>query len=169
MKYCKQCQKEMPSYLASTAVYCGPQCRIDFNSARSSGKRTERRKVARADKVCLQCGMKFTPRNSSGRYCGSQCVKKANYDPKRARELELIRRYGITSEEFDVMLEAQGGVCAICGTTDWPGKGNRPHADHCHVSNKFRGVLCHDCNVGLGNFKDDIARLEAAIEYLKRN
>jgi hypothetical protein len=40
--------------------------------------------------------------------------------------------------------------------------------DHCHETNTVRGILCHSCNVGLGNFHDSIDLLEAAIAYLKR-
>lgn len=73
-------------------------------------------------------------------------------------------KFGIAPGTWDAMLAAQGGGCAICGTTQWPGKG--PHGDHDHVTGRFRGILCHDCNLLLGNAKDDPARLRAAIEYL---
>lgn len=76
--------------------------------------------------------------------------------------------YGLSQEQYEVMLEAQGNACAICKSTDWPGKDKRPHVDHDHVTSEVRGLLCNNCNNGLGRFGDDPARLRAAIEYLER-
>lgn len=76
--------------------------------------------------------------------------------------------YGISAEQFVAILERQSGGCAICGTTEWPGKGNAPHVDHCHRTNEVRGILCNNCNNGLGRFADDPDRLEAAAAYLRR-
>jgi len=75
--------------------------------------------------------------------------------------------YGISQEDFDAMLTAQGGKCAICGTAEWRGRHNRPHVDHCHATKAFRGILCDFCNRGLGIFEDDPARLRAAANYLE--
>ena len=64
------------------------------------------------------------------------------------------------------MLEIQGDACAICGTKD---TGNRKafHVDHCHDTGKIRGLLCGNCNSGIGNLRDDINLLQRAIEYLQ--
>ena len=63
------------------------------------------------------------------------------------------------------MLAAQDGKCAICGTTS---TGNRKafHVDHDHKTGKVRGLLCSNCNTGIGNLRDDIGLLNRAIEYL---
>lgn len=84
----------------------------------------------------------------------------------------LRYNYGITSEEYDAMLEAQGGVCAICKRPE-TGKhqsGNTKSlaVDHCHTTGKIRGLLCGDCNRAIGLFEDDVSRLGAAIAYLSR-
>jgi hypothetical protein len=77
------------------------------------------------------------------------------------REYHLRRRYGITGRQYDAMVEAQGGLCALC-------RNRKPeHVDHDHLSNKIRGVLCSCCNQGLGNFRDDVDALQAAIDYLE--
>ena len=67
----------------------------------------------------------------------------------------------MTPEEHEALIEAQGGVCAIC--RDAPPE----HIDHDHDSGAIRGVLCGPCNMGLGLFKDDPTRLGAAIAYLR--
>lgn len=75
----------------------------------------------------------------------------------------LRYRYGIELEEYEQMLEDQGGTCYICDNP--PGK-YRLSVDHCHESGTVRGLLCHDCNHGLGKFKDNIGLLFRAIKYL---
>jgi len=77
------------------------------------------------------------------------------------RDFHLKRRYGLTSVDVNEMIEAQGGVCLICRT------GKPEHVDHEHATGKVRGILCFNCNGGLGQFKDQIERLEQAIVYLK--
>ena len=80
----------------------------------------------------------------------------------------LEYRYGITRDDYDRMLEEQGGGCAICGTSSPGGRDKVFAVDHCHDSNEVRGILCPPCNRGLGQFNDDPARLRAAAEYLER-
>lgn len=87
--------------------------------------------------------------------------KKAKlFEQKRADT--LMRRYGLTPEQVQAMLEAQNHVCAIC---------NNPfglqNIDHCHKTGKVRGILCVNCNRGLGAFGDNIRNMEKALEYLK--
>lgn len=78
--------------------------------------------------------------------------------------VRLIESYGITVEEFDAMKEEQGGVCKICGG-EANGRGEL-HIDHCHDTGKVRGLLCSDCNTGLGLFRDNVELMRNAIEYL---
>lgn len=65
--------------------------------------------------------------------------------------------------------------CPICLRTEIEIKNASPNrkgswcADHDHDTNEFRGWLCHKCNLGLGNMKDSIQRLQSAIEYLEKN
>ena len=78
----------------------------------------------------------------------------------------IIRRtYGITLEQYNQMLEDQGGVCAICGKHDEV-EGRRMAIDHNHDTGEVRGLLCGTCNRGLGNFQDNIEMLEKAKNYL---
>jgi Recombination endonuclease VII len=70
----------------------------------------------------------------------------------------------ITDAGYDAMFALQGGLCAICRQS---GGHRRLHVDHNHATKVIRGLLCHKCNVGLGNFDDSVLLLETAIEYLK--
>ena len=72
--------------------------------------------------------------------------------------------YGISAEQYEALLTAQGGVCATCKKKDR----KRLAVDHCHDTRTVRGQLCTKCNMGLGYFDDDIERLRAAIAYLER-
>jgi len=87
-------------------------------------------------------------------------------DKARSRDRTLRTRFGITLDDYNRMLEEQGGGCAICGGQD-PVKNRMLAVDHDHATGKVRALLCTACNIGLGNFDDSIERLEAAIEYLK--
>ena len=75
------------------------------------------------------------------------------------------KKYGITSAEWDTLFTKQGKKCAIC-RADEPGGKFAWHTDHCHDTKRVRGILCHNCNHGLGMFRDDVARLRTAINYL---
>lgn len=99
--------------------------------------------------------------------------RRESYDSGRQRGYSLKKRYGITVEQFDAMLEAQGG-CAACGSPETDGK--YWHVDHDHsccpsqascCGKCIRGVLCHGCNTALGNVGDDPSRLRALIDYLE--
>ncbi|TAL23945.1 MAG: recombinase [Frankiales bacterium] len=78
------------------------------------------------------------------------------------RDYHLRRRYGLTSEDVDRMVEEQGGLCAICQERE------PKHVDHDHVTGSVRGVLCSCCNQALGNARDRPDILRAAIDYLER-
>lgn len=76
-------------------------------------------------------------------------------------------KYGISIDEAEALLESQHGRCKICGTTDFGNRG--PIVDHDHVSGKVRGMLCHNCNVGIGLFKDNVLALRIAANYIRTN
>lgn len=75
--------------------------------------------------------------------------------------------------EYEKLVAAQGGVCAICklAETNVVSKKNPKvrilSVDHCHKTGKIRGLLCHACNVGIGHFEDDPSLIDRAIQYLK--
>ena len=102
---------------------------------------------------------------------GYQYLKKKSLEQYQLKKEEdpLKYRYGITLEQRDKMLDEQGGLCAICSeelSVKVKAK-NKACVDHCHESNTIRGILCYQCNVGLGSFKDNIELFERAIKYLE--
>ena len=104
---------------------------------------------------------------------GEQCRKwhhnnPPGYNARRGRELKLRAAYGITIADFDRMLADQGGACAICRTTKPLGVGTF-HVDHDHATNSIRGLLCHHCNIMLGNAGDSAERLRLGADYLDRH
>jgi hypothetical protein len=76
------------------------------------------------------------------------------------------RRYGLTPEEFEAMLAAHDGRCALCRTDESRGQGDW-HVDHDHVTGQVRGLLCASCNLGIGHLKDDPALLRKAAIYIE--
>jgi recombination endonuclease VII len=72
------------------------------------------------------------------------------------------RSHGLSLQDYRAMFERQGKVCGICKT---PGK--PLCVDHCHATGKVRGLLCRDCNLGLGNYKDNPVFTRAATAYLE--
>jgi hypothetical protein len=79
-----------------------------------------------------------------------------------SRHYHLTRRYGIGAREVEQLIVEQDGVCAICARPD------PDHVDHDHATGTVRGILCFNCNGGLGQFRDGPELLAAAIEYLRR-
>jgi hypothetical protein len=71
-----------------------------------------------------------------------------------------MHRYGIGADHFDELVKQQGGVCPICGRAD------PEHVDHSHDTGKVRGILCFNCNGGLGQFRDSPDALRSAADYL---
>ena len=78
------------------------------------------------------------------------------------------RVYELELGQYAHILEAQAYKCAICARPNLT-KGRRLHVDHNHATGRVRGLLCSNCNSGLGLFRDDPAILKSAIDYLARN
>jgi hypothetical protein len=87
---------------------------------------------------------------------------------KTSRDYNLKKCYGITLDDYNIMFEEQNGCCAVCGIHQSIFK-KTLFVDHDHVSGKIRGLLCHDCNIAIGNLKDDPKLFYRAIDYLLKN
>jgi hypothetical protein len=135
-------------------------------------------------KACTKCGedkelTEFSP-HSTCKYgvqsickeCKAEIERKRKLDPESRmalRDRNLKRRYGISLDEYDAMFDEQNGKCAICNTEEPGGKYKHFAVDHCHETGKVRGLLCGNCNTGIGLLGDNINNFSAAILYLERN
>jgi len=183
MYICEQCSKKFDR--TQGEVNRG---RTHFCSLECSRKSSHEKAIRTADKIirankkqCKLCNktrmLKYFPKSKfthSGYYSYCYDCKRGinrqqdikRYDKRKAdsRRAYLWRTYGITLEDYNSMLFKQNGLCAIC----YQESVNKLHAvDHDHSSGAVRGLLCHNCNRGLGMFKDNTDFLQSAIMYLK--
>jgi len=93
-----------------------------------------------------------------------ECHKKLDKQRKR------LRRYGLTTEDFEIKMESQDGCCACCGVElELDGKRTRsPCIDHNHDTGEIRDIICTRCNLAAGNLKDSSERARKLMEYLKK-
>lgn len=87
-------------------------------------------------------------------------------DHQVSRASKLLAKYGLSVDDYDAMLDAQDGRCAICRREPTT---RRLAVDHSHVSGTNRELLCDDCNLGLGKLGDSLERLRSAVAYLERH
>jgi hypothetical protein len=130
-------------------------------------------------KKCTKCGIqkplsefyknKSKPSGFSSycKFCGRANTKKWNAEhPDYQKKYHFKSKYGITLEDRSVLLKLQQNKCAICKIkieqTD------KYHVDHCHITNKVRGILCANCNILLGHAKDSTTTLKSALQYLEK-
>ena len=128
-------------------------------------------------KVCTQCGVDkdvdqyYVQRQKSrSDRLQSECkeckknrvnVRGERADVKAANlSAYRLRVYGINTEEYDAMAEEQGGTCAICN------KEEKLVVDHCHDTGRVRGLLCSNCNAGIGLLGDKAEGVRNAVNYL---
>lgn len=109
-------------------------------------------------KKCPKCGRYLPDKefNATTSYCKT-C----------RRDYEWQYKYGVSPDQYYQLWKAQDGKCKICGK-ELP-DGEYLHVDHCKDTGEIRGLLCRECNIGLGLFKDNPDTLESAIEYLEEN
>jgi len=136
------------------------------------------------NKTCTKCGVtkditefykrggKQSP-NTRHNHCKectkTRVTKRYNDDPNLYKEQHLKRSYGITLNDYNQMLTEQKHQCAVCGTAEPGGKHGKFVVDHCHSTNKIRGVLCNNCNTALGLVGDNAQTLQSMIEYLQEH
>lgn len=151
--YCRSCfrQRDQESYRRG-------------RRARGHELRSDRGPTAEGHRYCSWCRA-FVPlsewatNRASSSGLSSYCLP---CDRKAKMRSYWRRTYGLTQEDVVELKDGQGGLCALCR--------ERPaiHVDHDHRTGRVRGVLCFQCNAALGQFKDRIDVLEAAVGYLQR-
>lgn len=105
-------------------------------------------------------------RKNSSEYQKEWVKKNSEKVKESARAQHLKRKFKMTVEEYDSILESQNGVCKICGNVCATNKALA--VDHDHRTGKIRGLLCKNCNTALGLFKDDEELMLKAINYIKK-
>ncbi len=120
------------------AKYCSSECKKCFNKKRREGE--WRRSSSRRRKYYLE-------------------------NREKSKNKELIKTYGITLKEFNEMRKRQDYLCLICEKHE-SDSNKGLHIDHCHESNKVRGLLCNSCNLAIGQLKHNVTIMNKAIKYL---
>lgn len=140
--------------------------------------------VARGSGPCRACkyeAKRDYERRNSDKVNAGQRRRRQQRDPEehRARMRQhyrknreayrgyALQRYGLTPADYDAMLAAQGGCCACCGVKA-NRNGKRLFVDHDHVTGAVRGILCTNCNRGIGALGDNAAGVRRALDYLER-
>jgi len=90
--------------------------------------------------------------------------KEKTYNTKRKHLLK--KNYGMTLEDYNKMWTEQSGKCAICNKHEQE-LGNVLFVDHCHNTGKVRGLLCRNCNTGIGLLQEDLNIILSAAKYLE--
>lgn len=120
-----------------------------------------------SEKACLTCGEAFLPTASHQRYCAEAC-QGWQYTPEFRRK-RTLGKYGLTPDQYDRMLAAQGGGCAVCSRSDEVLAVDHDHAccpGQASCGACVRGLLCRACNQALGNLGDDYSRILDLATYL---
>jgi len=138
-------------------------CKACSNSIKRGGTGLSfNEKGERLCKGCQQYHSKEEYHKEFSTYCKLCSNKKTGIYIKNVHRYS---KYGIVESDYKSFLEKQQNSCAICKETF--NKSVEPKIDHNHATGKVRGLLCHNCNVALGHFKDNINILKTTIKYLE--
>jgi hypothetical protein len=126
-------------------------------------------------KRCSKCGEHkkasdfYDSQSRNGSWCRA-CFRVDYVNRKDAiRWQRIFRGYGLSRADYEIMLKTQSGVCDICKKPEHNARFKFLAVDHDHATGKVRGLLCHRCNAGLGNFNDDARLLSEAIRFIERH
>ena len=118
---------------------------------------------------CVICSEAFSYTTSGGRPRNRCDRHKGANHPKRRRAYHLKKAYGVDQTWYEQKLEEQNHACYICKRPHSNDRYGQLYIDHDHNTGKARGLLCQDCNHGLGKFFDNVEYLEKAIMYLREH
>jgi Recombination endonuclease VII len=162
---CPHCGQEFTRIrtVGALRIYCSRKC-----TAAAGEERKRQRNAGLGPRRCAS-GAEVTTR--VGKPVCPNC-RKDHRSPEQVRAIQVRERrrtlalYGLSQEEWDRLVALQGNRCAVCKTTQPGRRGERWHIDHDHVTGQVRGLLCHQCNVGIGNLRDDPQIMMAAARYV---
>lgn len=160
MKRCKVCGilKPLDEYYRSAGMKDGH--RHDCKACNLAAKK------ARYDSASAVARVKQWRVDNPERSAAYQSEYRNRPERKRAmRDLYYRRTFGMTADDVDAMIEAQGGCCAICERQ--PERLGAWHVDHDHKTGRIRGVLCSRCNHAIGLLQEDRVLIERAAAYLR--
>jgi len=116
---------------------------------------------------CLECRKDRKPNDPIAAAKAQKKYKDTNKIVvlARTRNWQLKNNFGIDSKQYEEIMDRQNGCCAICKRSQEE-LNRRMAVDHNHTTGQIRGLLCSNCNTGIGNLRDNVALLEEAIKYL---
>ena len=155
---CKNCGNEIfktPYYAKKSTGYCA-NCINKIIHIKP--------KLELKTKICNLCERELDIKKFS-------CTGSGHYKSSCTQCTNLKAIFNISYDEYYKLLESQDFKCAICVNPETSLRHSNKNLsiDHCHETGKIRGLLCTNCNLSLGGFKDSIDNLLKAIEYLKTN
>lgn len=112
--------------------------------------------------ICVICGPVKARKSGKQWKCASTRHRSKTFGKE-----ETNIPNGVLTDEVIRLMKEQNNLCGICNKPEVHDR--RLALDHCHVTGKIRGLLCHRCNVGLGNFDDNLEGIRKAYEYLLRS
>lgn len=168
---CPECRKNRNKQIHACALPPGfKQCAKcnKLKSLSSFYKRNKEKNLLRNE--CKECASKRNKEYVAKHKHRLQIKNKewAIKNKNKIRDTKIKRKFGITLEEKNQMFKDQQNKCAICGTVENI-RGRDWDIDHCHETGKVRGILCSNCNRGLGLFGDSVKNLLKAAEYLQKH
>jgi hypothetical protein len=174
-KKCRKCgvEKSMSSYYKDARFSGG----IDIHCSDCRKKKTNEWRKSHPERA-KEIGRNSRRRNpeksrararawyasNKGKALASMALRRKN-NPDAIRNEKLRSNFGITLDQYNTISAEQNHACAICGTPQSE-QLKKMAVDHDHETGRIRSLLCHNCNVGLGNFKDSPEILTKAIRYI---
>lgn len=110
--------------------------------------------------ICAECGRVARRQYRADNLERVRATDRA-YEQRIGRHTK--RRYGLGREEWEAQVAAQGGLCAVCGRKPR----RRLVGDHCHLTGTFRGIVCDQCNIAMGQTGDDPEILRALADWIE--
>lgn len=159
-RVCRDCKTDKPltAFRAQRECRGGfrPECKACFNAARLA------RYHANRERICAQRQAVYHARGDESRRIARERYRA---DREWIKLNVTLKRHGLTLDQYHAMQERQDFSCAICGDELSVGH-EGAHIDHCHDSQKIRGLLCAGCNKGIGHFRERADALVAAARYV---